>query len=155
MFLDSGAAYTNVPGVFSDNSSTVFEANSGVFTASATYVAYCFAPVKSYSAFGSYIGNGSAEGPFVYTGFRPQFVVIKRTDGSGNWLMLDSERLGYNGGNGELQANLADAEGTYNYIDILSNGFKVRGTDASGNASSGNYVYFAIAESPFQYARAR
>ena len=119
------------------------------------YVAYCFAPVTGFSAFGSYTGNGVSDGPFVYTGFRPCFVLVKMSSSTGNWTILDSKRLGYNKDNDPLYPNLGDAEATTDLIDITSNGFKVRTTDATFNTSSGTYVYAAFAESPFQSARAR
>jgi hypothetical protein len=121
----------------------------------ANFVAYCFTPVAGYSAFGSYTGNGSADGPFVYTGFRPRWVMVKRTDTTSNWTIIDTAREGYNVDNDPLYPNLLDAEGTTDLADILSNGFKLRSTDASVNASSGTYVYAAFSEAAFQYSRAR
>jgi hypothetical protein len=118
-------------------------------------VAYCWTPIAGYSAFGSYTGNGSADGSFVYTGFRPKFVMIKRTDVADAWLILDTARLGYNGGNVALLPNSASAEGSSSYMDILSNGFKVRLTSAEINASGGTYIYMAFAENPFRNALAR
>jgi len=122
-----------------------------------TYVAYCFAPVDGYSAFGSYIGNGSANGPFVYTGFRPKFVMTKRTDSTGGWVMLDSARDSYNVSGNILQAESSAAElavASYPTLDILSNGFKMRSSTIQ-NASGGTYIYAAFAENPFKYANAR
>ena len=120
-------------------------------------VAYCFAAIPGYSAFGSYTGNGSADGPFIYTGFRPRFVMIKRTDSSDAWLMNDTSRSNYNGVNYWLQAESSGAESTNSpYQSIyLSNGFKLTGTSTSDNASGGTYIYMAFAESPFKYALAR
>lgn len=119
------------------------------------YVAYCFAPIAGYSAFGKYTGNGSADGPFVYTGFRPRFVMWKRTDSTGDWGMEDSSRDSYNTPFHGLYANLSSAEDTaYNLTDLLSNGFKFRGATV-GNASGGTYIYAAFAENPFKYALAR
>jgi len=137
--------------------STVFTlSNQGDVNASTyTYVAYCFAPVAGYSSFGSYTGNGSADGPFVYTGFRPAFVLVKMSSSTGNWTILDSKRLGYNVDNRPLFPNLSNAEGTTVLSDITSNGFKVRTTDATFNTNAGTYVFAAWAESPFQYSRAR
>jgi hypothetical protein len=134
--------------------STVFSTgNLGYFPDGWTAVAYCFAPVAGYSSFGSYTGNGSADGPFVYTGFRPRWIMIKRTDSTSSWAILDATRLGYNVRNDSLYANLADAEANFGLIDILSNGFKLRATFASENG--GTHIYAAFAEHPFQYARAR
>jgi hypothetical protein len=158
----TGAAATNIAGVFSGNSSTVFEVNAGLFPASVDYVAYCFAPVSGYSNFGSYTGNGSTDGPFVYTGFRPRWVMIKASSASSsayNWMIVDTARATYNGVGPYLYANLSDAEnstGTVSdIVDITSNGFKLRGIYTSTNWSAVTYIYCAFAESPFQYARAR
>ena len=123
----------------------------------ATYVAYCFAAVPGYSAFGSYTGNGSADGPFVYLGFRPRYLLIKRTDSAGGWYTYDSARSTYNLNATILQPNLSDAEwtGTNNSYDFLSNGFKNRGTGSDNNASGGTYIYMAFSENPFKNALAR
>jgi hypothetical protein len=130
---------------------TTYEVNeTGV-----TYVAYCWAPIAGYSAFGSYTGNGSADGPFVYLGFRPAFFMVKRTNSTGAWLMLDSKRIGYNPDQNHLQANTSDQEFTDIDSDFLSNGFKARGTAADLNASGSTYIYMAFAENPFKYANAR
>jgi hypothetical protein len=123
-----------------------------------TYVAYAFAPVAGYSSFGSYTGNGSADGPFVYTGFRPRWVMIKNTTGTAEWLMRDTERDPYNNNTtGKFYADDSRDErvDTTDLVDITSNGFKMRGTDSSSNSSSATYIYAAFAENPFQYARAR
>ena len=115
---------------------------------SALCVAYCFASVQGFSNFGSYTGNGNADGAFVYTGFRPAFVMIKRSDSSGDWYIYDDKRLGYNMDNNELYANTTNAEQTDDRIDLLSNGFKLRNDGSGVNASSGDYTYTAFAESP-------
>lgn len=134
---------------------------TGINTSSATYVAYCFSAVAGYSAFGSYTGNGSTDGPFIFTGFRPRFVVVKRTDGTSHWQMFDSSRSTYNAIGNMLIANLSDAEYAQPpYFDFLSNGIKARGTGAgqSGgdyNFSGGTYIYMAFAENPFKYSLAR
>jgi hypothetical protein len=138
--------------------STVFGVDANGFANnSGNMVAYCFAPVAGYSSFGSYTGNGSTDGPFVYTGFRPRWVMVKRTDSTGNWTIKDTSRPGYNVTNLNLFPNLANAETTEYTVDLLSNGFKVRETAFPNdwNASGGTYIYAAFAESPFQYARAR
>jgi hypothetical protein len=120
-----------------------------------THIIYAFAPVVGYSSFGSYTGNGSSDGPFVYTGFRPRWIMIKRTDSTANWRVLDTARDTYNVASAELYPSLSNAEASFSALDILSNGFKVRTSDVNYNASSGTYVWAAFAESPFQYARAR
>jgi hypothetical protein len=122
------------------------------------YVAYCWAQIAGYSAFGSYTGNGSADGPFVYLGFRPRFLMIKRTDTGGtDWVLLDSSRDPTNVVDQYLAANLSGAETVYanDKVDFLSNGFKQRGTASGQNANGGTYIYMAFAENPFKYANAR
>lgn len=113
-----------------------------------TYVAYCFADVKGYSKFGSYTGNGNADGTFVYTGFKPAFIITKRTDTTSQWQLLDNKRLGYNPSNSELYADSSEVENTVTKLDILSNGFKLRTTSTTQNASGGTYIYMAFAEQP-------
>jgi len=118
-------------------------------------VAYCFAAVAGYSAFGGYTGNGSADGPFVYVGFRPAFVMLKAYIGSGeNWGIYDKSRVGYNSSNYVLFPNLTNAEiAATTHIDLLSNGFKLR--SSNNNLSSYSYIYAAFAETPFKYSLAR
>ena len=131
--------------------STVFSVSDDthVNNGSDTYVAYCFANVQGYSKFGSYAGNNSTNGPFVYTGFTPAWVMIKRTDGgTNNWPIWDYQRGGYNGARAELYANLTNAEATDSAIDILSNGFKLRNASTEWNNGT-NYIYMAFAEHPF------
>jgi len=115
----------------------------------ATYVCYAFAEKKGFSKFGSYTGNGSTDGTFVYTGFKPAFVIIKRTDDVHNWWIWDNKRDPSNLVDQYLYANLSNAEGTDTWGDFLSNGFKLRMNYSSGNASGGTYIYMAFAESPF------
>jgi hypothetical protein len=112
-----------------------------------TYVVYTFAEKQGYSKFGSYTGNGDADGSFVYTGFRPAFVLIKRIDSTGNWLMYDNKREGYNTDNDYLLSDTPADEGGGG-IDIVSNGFKIKTNNATWNASGGTYVYLAFAEAP-------
>ena len=169
-FKDLGASYylelekTNAKGgpysgLWNDTAptSTVFSIGNdvGVNTNGSTYVCYAFAPVAGYSSFGSYVGNGSADGPFVYTGHRSRFVLIKRTDVADNWVILDTARNTYNSLGEYLLPNTADSGASTTLLDINSNGFKVRFNGTTLNASSGTYIYAAFAESPFQYARAR
>jgi hypothetical protein len=140
--------------------STVFSlgTSSNPNASGGTYVAYCFAEIAGYSKFGSYTGNGSSDGVFVYTGFRPSFILTKRTDSANYWMILDDERRTYNPAFNGLYPNLSDAEGNFGNstgIDFLSNGFKLRDSVASVNASGGTYIYMAIAESPFKFSLAR
>jgi hypothetical protein len=121
-----------------------------------TYVAYLFSEVAGYSKFGSYTGNGSADGPFVFCGFRPRFVMVKRTDSVGSWWMLDSVRDTFNLATKLQRANEALAEETsYASIDMLSNGFKLRVSSTESNASGGTYIFAAFSESPFKNSLAR
>jgi hypothetical protein len=116
-----------------------------------TYVFYAFSDVKGYSKFGSYTGNGSADGTFVYTGFKPAFVMVKVTDITNSWFILDNKRLGYNPTELFLNPNSSSAESgsTGAYVDFTSNGFKWRTTSNAFNGSSNNYIYAAFAENPF------
>ena len=113
------------------------------------YISYNFHSVKGFSKMGTYIGNGNADGPFIYTGFKPAWVMIKRTDITNNWIILDNKRDTDNPNNVELQANSSNAEDTANIrFDMLSNGWKTRATTAANNASGGSYIYMAFAEAP-------
>tara|TARA_R100000049_G_C1949970_1_gene97085 strand:- start:8 stop:1030 length:1023 start_codon:yes stop_codon:yes gene_type:complete len=129
--------------------STVFSLGNTntVNDASYNYIAYVWADVKGYSKFSSYTGNAAVDGQFIYTGFRPAFVMIKRYNTTGNWTLWDSKRAGYNTNNAEFQPNLTSAEGTSDRFDLLSNGFKMR--DSSPTINDGSYIYMAFAESPF------
>ena len=160
LVLNTTAAKATVSGLFTGISSTLLPLNNVSAAINANgfnYVAYCFAQVAGYSAFGSYTGNGSNDGPFTYTGFRPRFVMWKRTDASsGNgWYVLDSARSTTNVMGERLFPNLSNAGSVDTQVDFLSNGFKLRTTDTDSNASGGTYIYMAFAESPFKYALAR
>jgi hypothetical protein len=122
-----------------------------------TAVAYCFAPIAGYSAFGSYTGNGSADGPFVFTGFRPAYILWKRTDSTADWTVFDTSRDTYNVAGPYLNPNTSAAELTDSTVqmDLLSNGFKVRGTWQGVNASGGTIIFAAFAQNPFKYSLAR
>jgi hypothetical protein len=111
------------------------------------YVAYCFADIQGYSKFGSYVGNGNADGSFVYTGFKPAFVIFKRSsDSTENWMMLDNERSPFNVANKRLSPNLNAAENTDIPTDFLSNGFKIRTSGGGMNASGVTYIYAAFGQ---------
>jgi len=113
------------------------------------YIAYVFAPIKGFSKFGVYDGNGNADGTFVYTGFKPGWIMLKQSSHAGNdWWMFDSKRLGYNPDNYLLRANISNAELTNDDIDLVSNGFKIRSTDGGINTSGNQYFYMAFAEAP-------
>ena len=136
---------------------TTFSIDGGTSVGSSgdDFIAYCWAEIPSYSSIGKYTGNGSSDGPFIFTGHAPAFIMYKRTDSTGNWRVMDNERLGYNGAVYRLYPNLSNAEVTGNELDILSNGFKLRNTAAEANASGGTYIYLSFASNPFKYANAR
>ena len=114
-----------------------------------TYICYVFSEKQGYSKFSSYTGNGNADGTFSYTGFKPAFVMLKKTSGTGNWQLFDNKRAGYNPDNDVLRPNLSNVECTSCVeIDMLSNGYKLKNTDGDGNTSGGTYIYMAFAEAP-------
>ena len=140
--------------------SSVIDTKYDWFTngSSATYVAYSWHEVAGFSKFGSYTGNGNADGPFISTGFKPAWVMIKRTDAVSSWSIYDSKRSISNVSDNLVWADLASAEGTSTQysVDILSNGFKLRdGNSNSQNINNGVFFYMAFAESPFKTANAR
>jgi hypothetical protein len=149
----SEAVTTNEWGA-SGPSSTLAYANSDP---AGDYILMCFHSVVGYSKAGVYTGNGSADGTNVVCGFKPRYVMIKRIDAAADWQILDSGRSGYNLNNLDLYANLANAEEVAGatVVDFTANGFKLRGTHASGNASGGTYIFYAISEAPFKYALGR
>jgi hypothetical protein len=122
-----------------------------------TYVAYVWAPIAGFSKFGSYTGNGSSDGVFVYTGFRPKYVMIKRTDSANSWYVYDSQRNTYNTSKLVIfaESSSAEATSTTSDIDFVSNGFKIRGADSGINASGGSYIIACFAENPFKNSNAR
>ena len=142
----SGAFGTSEP------TSTVFR-TSPSFTTNLTnkYVAYCFAGKQGYSKFGKYTGNGNASGAFIYTGFSPAFIIIKRTDTTAEWHMIDNKRNTFNTVNNVLSPNTTGSEATTssNPIDFTSQGFKCKGTGTQVNADGGSFIYMAFAEHPF------
>jgi hypothetical protein len=153
---DTGISYFNN----TSPTSSVFSLGYGgdLNTNASTNVAYCFAEIAGFSKFGSYTGNGSSDGPFIYLGFRPKFIMIKRTDSTSNWFMESAPIPGYNQSNLELYAESSSAEGstTGGGYDFLSNGFKVRiGSAYNPNVSSGTYIYMAFAENPFKNSNSR
>ena len=153
MKLDTNDAQQSGPWQDLDPSSTTVIVYSGALVNGNgdTYVAYCFAEKQGYSKFGSYVGNGNANGPFVYTGFKPAFVIVKKSTGTGNWLMYDNKRGAFNLNDEYFYANEPNPEATSSTsgYDFLSNGFKVRNTYNDGNVSGQTYIYMAFAENPF------
>ncbi len=152
--LDSTDATTDNGNVWNDTAptSSVFTVgiDNGVNENTETYIAYLFTQKKGFSKFGSYTGNGNADGTFVYTGFKPAFVMFKRTDTTNNWHIGDNKRLNpYNPLSTQLYPNLNNAETEQADQDFLSNGFKIRTHNNFQNASGGTYIYMAFAESPF------
>ena len=154
MYLNDTAAAADYNEIWNDTTPTtsVFSVgtDNGVNQSGEKYIAYIFADVKGYSKVGgSYTGNGNADGPFIYTGFAPSFVMVKASSTTGNWTMFDNKRSPFNFVDNHLYANTSAAEQTASagYIDFLSNGFKK--TDTFNNASGETYIYMAFAEHPF------
>ena len=140
--------------VFDDTTptSTVFSIGGGHGISngsSQNHIAYCFTSIQGYSKFGSYTGNGDADGPFVYTGFSPSMVIAKASSTNGDWKIFDNKRIGYNAANYRLYPNAATVETSDSLIDILSNGFKLKTSSDSINGSDNTVIYMAFAESPF------
>ena len=149
--VSTSTAFSTAP------TSTVFDPGTGVISGNSYFnmIAYCFAEVEGYSKFGSYTANGSSSGPFVYTGFKPAFVILKGATSNINWQIKDNKRDLYNPVRSRLWADLADAEAQGTDMDFLSNGFKIRESGNATNTSGVVYIYMAFAETPFKYANAR
>jgi len=167
---NSGALYldltnaTNVASFHWNNispTSNTFSLGIGSVTNSAEpYIAYLWSEIPGFSKFGSYTGNGSDDGPFVYTGFRPRYVMIKGATAIANWTTWDTARDPFNTGTNDntLFPNASSSEevsSIYEAWDILSNGFKLRALGSRNNVSGVTYIYAAFAEAPFKYANAR
>ena len=150
----AAAASTTIWDNRSPDSNFIYN-NGTSMSSSGSYVMYAWASVEGYSAFGSYMGNGSADGPFVYTGFKPKWVLIRCSSTTQNWVIIDAERNTYNVVNNGLYADLNNAEQTSNRADFTSNGFKIRTNSGELNTSSGTHIYAAFAEHPFKSSRAR
>jgi len=155
VYLNLTNATSDDSGFWNDTAGTssVFSVgdDNSVNQSSETYVAYIFSERQGYFKAGSYIGNGNADGTFVYTGFKPAWVMVKQTNASGEgWHILDNKRSGVNGDMERLLANSPNAESNYaGYLDLLSTGFKTRINDPGVNTSGGSYIYMAFAEQPF------
>jgi len=128
--------------------------NAAVNANNDTYIAYLFAEVEGFSKFGSYTGNGSADGPFVWCGFRPRYVLFKNASAAYHWFIYDTARNTVNAVTSNLYASSSAAEQADASLDILSNGFKLRSATYI-NDSTNTIIFAAFAESPFKYARAR
>ena len=157
-FLNTTEAALNssASGTIVAPTNTVFTTNftGGMNVSGVTQVAYCWAPVAGYSAFGSYTGNGSADGPFIYTGFRPRWIMVKSSSAVESWYVWDSSRDAYNVESAQLYPNLSNAEASAVSIDANSNGFKCRSATVV-NASGSTYIYACFAENPLRYSNAR
>ena len=148
----SAAAVSNSTVFSTEPTATVFDPGTG-YTSASSYgatVAYCWHSVEGFSKFGKFIGNGNADGSFIYTGFKPSLVIIKSSSHGNNWIMWDNKRSVINPCDNILYPDLTQAETTSgNDLDFLSNGFKCRGTNTNYNGSSRTYVYMAFASHPF------
>ena len=151
LYLNSTAALADYADHFNDTepTSSVFTlgTDTSVNGSSATNIMYCFTEKKGYSKFGTYQGNGNADGTFIYTGFLPAWIAVKPIDATQNWQIHDLKRLGYNVKNYNLSSNSTAAEAENDFMDILSNGFKIRRADVL-NVSGDRYIYWCFAESP-------
>jgi len=152
LYLDGNSAATDDSGLANDTAptSTVFSLTDGNYgnQSSHTYIGYFFSEVKGYSKFGSYTGNGNVNGTFVYTGFKPAWVIVKKTSATNNWVMMDNKRDPFNMMTKYLLANDNTAEGTGLNFDFLSNGFKLKSASGGTNTSGATYIYMAFAENP-------
>jgi len=165
LYLNLDSATDDEVGMFNDTAptSTVFSigTNANVNNNTESHVAYLFSEVEGYSKFGSYTGNNSTDGPFVFTGFRPAMIILKRSSSAAGWQILDNKRNPFNSVDRYLIPNLATYERDGSTLspainlDFLSNGFKVRTTEAVYNSSGGTFVYMAFAEQPFKFSNGR
>ena len=160
LLLNSTAAAANQTTLWpNEPSGSVFSVGteSSINGATGEFIAYCFHSVDGFSKAGSYVGNQSEDGTFIFTGFRPKWVMVKRVDSADNWSIWNAGTYPYNVMNGELRADEATVENTLRKMDFVSNGFKLREGTYWGttNASGGTYIYLAFAEQPFKYSNAR
>ena len=152
--LDTADAYADNSGFFADTAPDAVNITLGDDSGTNTghdYIAYVFASKKGFSKVGGYYGSGNTNGPFVYTGFRPAFLMIKQTAGANDWVLYDSARMPINGDGVLLKPNTTAVEATnstWTTLDLLSNGFKPRGTDGVSNGTDLQYLYIAFAEFP-------
>ena len=164
---DTNILYLNTPAGQADDTNifqaaptaSVFSPQGGAWAGigvnNTNYIAYCFHSVEGYSKIATFNGNGNTNGPFVHTGFRPSWILIKETSDTSNWDIHDKRRPGYNIDNNQLSADENPAEKTNNYLEWFSNGFKIQTTDGGYNTSGNKYLYMAFAESPFKTSNAR
>jgi len=151
--LDETSAFNSNSTFFNNTSptSTTFSVGTdgGSNGSTDNYIAYCFAEKKGFSKFGSYTGNGNADGTFVYTGFKPAWLMVKQTNTTRDWMIYDNKRDPDNVVREQLEANSNSAADSYDNFNFLSNGFKLRTTSVGRNQSGGTYIYMAFAENPF------
>ena len=158
-FHDTHVPFTDTNDAFTSTNSSIFDLRQGLFN-SGTHISYAWAPIRGYSSFGDYTGNGKLNGPFLYCGFSPRLVILKRTDATNDWMVYDRARDPYNGDDGMtklLKSNESGAETsgtTEDNIAFLSNGFKILEDNNGMNAASGSYIYMAWAEHPYKTAKA-
>ena len=146
--LNSETRMYKPSGYSSPTASLFYQDHSAFGSAGENMIAYCFAEKKGYSRFSSFVGNGSTDGTFVYTGFKPAFVVVKKSsEATGQWRMMDSKRSTSNVVNKSLYANLSNAESSDTMLDFTAQGFKMRSTDQDVNKSGVTYIFMAFAES--------
>jgi hypothetical protein len=157
--LNLNSASTPNTDIWNNTAPTTSVFNVGAASATndsgGSYLALLFAEIEGYSKINSYVGNGSADGPFVYCGFRPAWLMVKRTDTTDNWFLVDVARSPVNVMGDLLLANSNGAEFLSNHFDFTANGFKLRNTGAGLNASGGTYIFMALASNPFKYSLAR
>jgi len=151
--LNTTNAVSGASAVYWNNTtptSSVFSigTDTGVNQSGQDYIAYCFAEKQGFSKFGSYSANNNADGPMIYTGFAPAFVMIKSSNDTRDWCILDNKRPGYNVVNKDLRANETDVESTQDRVDFLSNGFKLRNASGAYNSTGNTYIFMAFAEEP-------
>ena len=157
LYLNTTDAVATISGYLPADTSSVINLSgtssmSNINTSSIDYITYAFHSVKGYSKIGSYTGNGSSDGTFVYTGFKPAFLILKRYDSTNNWYMYNNKVNPYNETDRPLKADTSESESTIfggNELDFLSNGFKLRDTLGATNASGASYIYMCFAENPF------
>ena len=148
--LNNETVYNSSTTTFTGVTSTTFGVGTDFsVNGNYSYVSYCFAEKQGYSKFGSYKGNSNVNGPFIWTGFRPAWVMIKKSSGTGGWVILDNKRNTSNVVDKKIAADKTDAESTVSILDFLSNGFKLRVQNSPQNQTGGTYIYMAFAENPF------
>ena len=155
LYMNTTAAQGNASNIWNSTAPTSTVFSVGTWHTADRQIAYCFSAVAGYSAFGSYTGNGSADGPFVFTNFRPRYVLIKSSSDAVNWYVYDTSRDTGNLAGNQLYPNLSNAEVSSVGIDILSNGFKMRYNASPLNASGSTYIYACFAETAFKFSNAR